>query len=274
MRRKQSMKSLTIGLFVFVLVFALLVSGGCGKTNGKDAEVSAVTPTTEATTPTTEVMAPTAEVKITGGTEMNNEKEFGKLTFGGRASVRLDLNDGRVIYIDPYAGGKEFYKEPADLVLVTHQHDDHNQVRLVTLKTGAEIIQCPKDITAGNSKTSRDIKITAVSAYNKNHIKTSSCGFVLEIDGYKLYHSGDTSYIEEMKQLEAMKINYALLCMDGYYNMGAEEAMKVAGIIKAKHIVPIHNSPSANYSQENSDAFTLNNKVAVKPGETISLLKD
>ena len=206
--------------------------------------------------------------------KVNSEKEFGKLTFGGRASVRLNLNDGTVIYIDPYAGGKEFYKEQADIVLVTHQHGDHNQVKLVTMKAGGEVIQCPKDIVAGTSKNSHNINITAVAAYNKNHEKSSSCGYVLDIDGYKLYHSGDTSNIEEMKQLESMNINYALLCIDGFYNMGPKEAMQVAEIIKAKHVVPIHSSPKDLYSQENVDAFTVNNKVVVEPGQSIFLLKD
>jgi len=220
----------------------------------------------------------TNDPAINGGVKedrkVNIEKEFGKLTFGGRASVRLDLNDGTVIYIDPFAGGEEFYKEPADIVLVTHQHGDHNQVKLVTMKAGGEIIQCPNDITAGIVKTSHNVKITAVPGYNKNHPKTDSCGYVLDIDGFKLYHSGDTSNIEEMKLLESMKINYALLCMDGFYNMGPKEALQVAEIIKAKHVVPIHTSPKDLYSQENVDAFTLDNKVVIKPGESIFLLKD
>ena len=206
--------------------------------------------------------------------KVNNEKEFGKLTFGGRASVRLSLNDGTVIYIDPYAGGKEFYQEPADIVLVTHQHDDHNQVNLVTMKAGGEVIQCPNDIVAGTSKISHNINISAVAGYNKNHEKSSSCGYVLDIDGYKLYHSGDTSNIEEMKQLESMKINYALICMDGYYNMGPKEAMLVAEVIKAKYVMPIHSSPKDSYSQKNVDAFMLDNKVVVEPGHSIFLLKD
>lgn len=70
-----------------------------------------------------------------------------------------------------------------------------------------------------------------------------------------------------------MGINYALLCIDGFYNMGPKKAMQVAEIIKAKRFVPIHSSPKDSYNQENVDACTLDNKVVLKPGESIFLLK-
>lgn len=47
-------------------------------------------------------------------------------------------NEGVVIYVDPYAG--EGYDMPADIVIVTHEHSDHNQVDLVTLKDDGVIL--------------------------------------------------------------------------------------------------------------------------------------
>jgi len=49
-----------------------------------------------------------------------------KLLFQGHGSYRLTADDGRVIYVDPYKG--KGYDAPADLILVTHQHYDHNQI--------------------------------------------------------------------------------------------------------------------------------------------------
>ena len=49
-----------------------------------------------------------------------------KLLFQGHGSYRLTANDGRIVYVDPYKG--KGYDAPADIILVTHQHSDHNQV--------------------------------------------------------------------------------------------------------------------------------------------------
>ena len=55
-----------------------------------------------------------------------------ELLYQGHGSYRIVSNEGVVIYVDPYAG--EGYDMPADIVIVTHEHSDHNQVDLVTLK--------------------------------------------------------------------------------------------------------------------------------------------
>jgi len=52
-----------------------------------------------------------------------------KLLYQGHGSYRITAADGRIIYIDPYAG--EGYDKPADILLVSHQHGDHNQTKLV-----------------------------------------------------------------------------------------------------------------------------------------------
>jgi len=52
------------------------------------------------------------------------------LLYQGHGSYRLTANDGRVIYVDPYAGGG--YDAPADVILVTHGHGDHNKIGLVS----------------------------------------------------------------------------------------------------------------------------------------------
>ena len=61
-----------------------------------------------------------------------------KLFYQGHGSFRLTSDDEAVIFIDPFIG--EGYDIPADLILITHQHPDHNQVDLITQKPGCEII--------------------------------------------------------------------------------------------------------------------------------------
>jgi L-ascorbate metabolism protein UlaG (beta-lactamase superfamily) len=196
------------------------------------------------------------------------------LTYLGHASVKIRTAEGKVIYIDPYAGSN--YADSADVVLITHQHSDHNQVSLVRRKatcvviTNAEAIQS----NAYKSFTIGGVKVDAVAAYNANHQKNACVGYVLEFDGIKLYHAGDTGVITEMADLAARNITYALLPMDGIYTMSPEEAIQAASLIKAQYYIPIHTMPPPDtYSDAIVARFSVTNKIIVRNGESIELMK-
>jgi L-ascorbate metabolism protein UlaG (beta-lactamase superfamily) len=191
------------------------------------------------------------------------------LHFIGRASVRIETKSGLIIYIDPYAGSASEYEKPADLVLVTHQHTDHNKVSLVTMKEDSLTIMCPYDIRSGDSIDFAGVKITAVDAYNDNHSRAQGCGFIIELNDLVVYHSGDTSLTEQMSKFHEYNIDYALLCIDGQFNMGPEEAMEVAELIVAENIIPIHSTASGSYSQLNLNKFISEKKIEMKPGDEI-----
>ena len=198
-------------------------------------------------------------------------ESLGSVTYMGRASVKIVLADQRVIYIDPYAGTSKDYADPADFVLVTHQHSDHNQIDLVTLKETGKMILAPLDARPGDVIKEKDLEFIAVDAFNSNHPKGSGVGYIIKAKGITLYHSGDTSYYKEMANLAQYSIDYAFLCMDGYYNMGPDEATRVAETIKPKHVIPMHTAKSGDYDQGNADSFKSNLKVSVLPGGTLQL---
>lgn len=212
-----------------------------------------------------------------GGKEMIKETTISaqssapELFFLGRASVRILLPSGKTLYIDPAEGAISGYQVPADYVLVTHQHSDHNNLDLFTLNEGAQILQCPQDIKAGDTATMGELEIRAVSAYNGNHSASGCCGYVITIGDLVIYHSGDTSMTDDMGDLSAYQIDYALLCMDGYYNMGPEEAKEVADLIKPRVVIPIHTSKSGLFDQANADSFSFEPKIILKPGESLKL---
>ncbi|HIX25283.1 MAG TPA: MBL fold metallo-hydrolase [Candidatus Lachnoclostridium avicola] len=193
-----------------------------------------------------------------------------ELLYQGHGSFRICTAEGAVIYVDPYAG--EGYDREADLVLVTHEHYDHNQVDLVHLKADGKIYRAAdflKDGTYG-SMTACGVEIRSVEAYNQNHPKDQCVGFLMKVDGKLLYLAGDTSETEEMKALAKEPIDYAFLPMDGIYNMDRKEAERCARIIGAAHTVPVHMKPGALFDEETAQAFQAEGKVVMKPGDTLT----
>jgi len=194
-----------------------------------------------------------------------------KLLFQGHGSFRITANDGAVIYIDPYAG--EGYDKPADIILVSHQHDDHNQVGMVAKKGGCVIITEVEALAGGkhNSFTIGDVGIEAVKAANVNHDPNMCVGYMLTVDGIKIYASCDTAKTDQMASFAERKLDYALLCCDGIYNMDLDEAAECAGLIGAKHNIPVHMKPGALFDKERAEAFNGPNKLIVQAGEEIEL---
>lgn len=194
------------------------------------------------------------------------------LKYMGHATFKIKTADGKVIYIDPY--GKNDYSDSADVVLITHSHDDHNQPGWVKKKPTCTIITWTQALVNGvyKSFTIGNIKIDAVPAYNSNHPKNSCVGYVIEFNGIKVYHAGDTGNITEMADLAKREITYALLPMDAIYTMTPEQATAAANTIKAKYSIPMHTMPPPDtYSSAIVARFTPANKLIVRPNETIAL---
>ncbi len=196
-----------------------------------------------------------------------------KLLYQGHGSARLTTDEGKVIYVDPYAG--EGYGAPADLILITHQHGDHNQVELIKSKNPGYAIITEREALKGGTYHAFDrgyIKIEAVEAANKNHDPSRCVGYILTLpNGVQIYFSGDTSRTDQMETFAARKLDYALLCCDGVYNMGLEEASECAELIAAKTSIPYHMKPGALFSREYAERFKAKSRRIVAAGEEIDL---
>ncbi|MGC8622670.1 MAG: MBL fold metallo-hydrolase [Candidatus Micrarchaeia archaeon] len=184
-------------------------------------------------------------------------KEISKKLFWiGHASFYLK-SGGYTIYIDPFRVSDKIAKtEKADLILVTHAHFDHfskEDIEKIS-KEGTKIIASTQTLeasdnvqiaTPGFKSSFHGIEIEAVPAYNIKserlsfHPKSNRwVGYVLEAEGERIYHAGDTDAIPEMKSLEG--IDYALLPIGGTYTMDVQEAIEAAGYINPKHVIPMH----------------------------------
>ena len=189
--------------------------------------------------------------------------------YQGHGSYRIVSNEGVVIYVDPYAG--EGYDMPADIVIVTHEHSDHNQVDLVTLKDDGVILRHGDLFVDGEYpiKKIKKVMIEGTPAENKNHTREECVGFIMTVDGITLYGAGDTNYYPEMESFN--DLDYALLPVDGIYNMSAQEASRCAHVIDSRYFIPIHTSPTKLYDEDIAKSFKSPHALYVKPGEMLKL---
>src|SRR2546426_985997 len=167
---------------------------------------------------------------------------------------------GKTIYVDPVGGKKPFDQlDRADLVLITDIHGDHlnpETVGLITTEKSAIVApkavadKLPKvksQITVmanGDKKEISGIQIEAIPMYNltpdrlKFHTKGRGNGYVLTIGGKRIYISGDTEDIPEMRQLK--NIDVAFVCMNLPYTMEVEKAATAVQEFKPKIVYPYH----------------------------------
>ena len=114
------------------------------------------------------------------------------LLYQGHGSLRMTTDGGKVIYIDPFAG--EGYDLPADLILVTHPHHDHNCIDLPAKNQGCVIWQS-FDAQKGDEYQTLNLdfaSVRAVEAYNHHHKKSECVGYIVTADGISIYFAGAT----------------------------------------------------------------------------------
>ena len=156
------------------------------------------------------------------------------------------------VYIDPYQI-KGWEHEPADVILVTHDHYDHfspDDIRKI-LKPDTVIVKPGKDerdlvanyriVAPGDKLEVKGVEIRVVPAYNIGklyHPKSAGyVGYIFTVEGVKYYHAGDTDFILAMEEI---RCDAAFLPVGGTYTMNAEEAAQAVAAIRPKIAVPIH----------------------------------
>lgn len=183
------------------------------------------------------------------------------LTAIKHASIEINY-DGREIEIDPVgeiAPETDYRQYPkADYVLITHEHNDHLDVRaveelekkgtvIVANQNSARILGKGEVMKNGDHlQLAPDIMLDAVPAYNitpghlQYHPKGRDNGYILTLDGLRIYIAGDTEDIEEMKNVK--NIDIAFLPTNQPFTMTPEQTAKVARIIHPKVLFPYHYS--------------------------------
>lgn len=175
------------------------------------------------------------------------------------SSIRIDYN-GKEIMIDPVTklGNKtiDYDAMPqADYIFVTHEHGDHfdmDALKKLT-KQGTQLVMnksCKQMYGEGQAMSNGqrleldDIQVEAVPAYNKTegrtqfHPKGRDNGYILTIDGLRIYIAGDTEDIPELADVK--DIDIAFLPCNQPYTMTPEQLVKAAQMVKPKVLFPYH----------------------------------
>jgi L-ascorbate metabolism protein UlaG (beta-lactamase superfamily) len=176
------------------------------------------------------------------------------------ATLALQWKD-RTIYVDPVGGAKSFQGLPKpDLILVTDIHGDHFSKDTLAEFAGLHTrLVCPAAVadqmtpdlrnsatilTNGQTGEFLGVKIEAIPMYNltterlKFHNKGRGNGYVVTLGGKRIYLSGDTEDIPEMRALK--DIDIAFVCMNLPYTMTVEQAAQAVRAFKPRIVYPYH----------------------------------
>jgi len=173
----------------------------------------------------------------------------------------LMLIGSKIVLIDPFLTGNpkaavtaESIKK-CDMVVVTHDHGDHiGDAYDICKRTGAVFVSFfeialvaeEKGITAeqmsvGGTIENSGIKVSMVPAFHSGGLGGTAVGVVVEMDGKKVYHAGDTGVSMEMQLTgELYEPDIAFLPIDGRFNMTPRLAAKAVELLKVPKAVPIH----------------------------------
>ena len=194
-----------------------------------------------------------------------------------------------VIYVDPVGDSASYSDLPApDLVLITHEHGDHYNAETLAALVGENttLIANPavygmlsddmkakaSAIANGESSEFNGMAIDAIPAYNITEGRTNfhpqgrDNGYVLSFDGFRVYVSGDTEDIPEMRALE--NIDLAFVCMNLPFTMDVEQAASAVAEFKPTYVYPYHYRGRDNGTQDPQEfASLVGDATEVKMGD-------
>lgn len=216
-----------------------------------------------------------------------------EITYLGHSAIKL--KGTKTVFIDPFlSGNPKAAISPekitaADVVIVTHHHGDHlGDAYAIAKKTGAVIVAmheivveasshgiATEGMNIGGTVDARGVKVHMVTALHSAE-KGNAAGVIVEIDGKKIYHAGDTGLTYDMRLIgEFFRPDLSFLPIGDRYTMGPASAAKAVEFIQSKKVIPIHYGTFPNVDtdpQEFKKRVGAKAEVIIlKPGETYRL---
>ncbi|HTY14183.1 MAG TPA: metal-dependent hydrolase [Methanoregulaceae archaeon] len=217
-----------------------------------------------------------------------------QLTWLGHSCV-LITGSSRVL-VDPFIGDGVPVREVPDIVAVTHGHADHVGETLHLAKKTVAINEIAKylkkqgipaeGMNIGGTIDVDGVRFTMTPAVHSAWLEPAApgycggaaAGYVITMDGKRIYHAGDTALFSDMKLIgQLYKPDVACLPIGGRFTMGPDEAMMAAQFVGAPLVIPIHYNTWPAIAVDPSSfrraiERTTDIKVAVlSPGESVEM---
>ena len=161
-----------------------------------------------------------------------------KIKWLGHASFMITSDTGTKIITDPYVTGGDLsygeIKESADIVTVSHDHSDHNNVAAVRGSPG---------VVRGTAKI-KGIEFKGIPTYHddaKGKLRGNNTILCFEVDGIRVCHLGDLGHqLSDTQVADLGRIDILLIPVGGYYTIDAKVAGQVCDRLKPKVVIPMH----------------------------------
>jgi L-ascorbate metabolism protein UlaG (beta-lactamase superfamily) len=223
------------------------------------------------------------------------------LTWLGHASFRLDTNDGKRIYVDPWLSGptcpdSEREPERADVIVVTHGHGDHaGDVIGLQKSLGCKVIGMvelmgwfgangiPEDALVGFNKGGTidvgGVQFTMTNAFHSSSAPDGTyagepAGIVVRAEGTSVYFAGDTCVFGDMQLIARLyHPQVAVLPIGDHYTMGPEQAALALELLGNPRCVPGHwgTFPLLTGTPDALAKLTKSQVDRIEPGDTVEL---
>jgi L-ascorbate metabolism protein UlaG (beta-lactamase superfamily) len=225
-----------------------------------------------------------------------------KLTYLGHSTFLVETKSHRLLF-DPFLTGNDLAAATAedigcDFIFLSHGHEDHTGDALaIAQRNGATIVANYEiaEYFAAKGATTHGMNPGGATHLPFGRVKltlahhTSSlnaglnpiymgvpCGIIVESDGQKLYHAGDTALFLDMQLIGRAGLDIALLPIGDNFTMGPEDALEALDFLKPKLAVPMHYNTWPPIAQD-PDAFAEQAKERghdvrpLKPGESLTI---
>lgn len=224
-----------------------------------------------------------------------------KVTWFGHATLLIEVNGTRLL-IDPFLSENpqatiKPEEAQANYILISHGHFDHVADALaVARRTGATMISnfeiCtwfnkqgyenthPQHIGGGFNYPFGRVKLTLALHGSTLPDGTSGgnpCGFLLYLEGKKIYHAADTGLFGDMRLIGEEGIDLAVLPIGDNFTMGPDDALRAVKLIQPRVVIPIHYNTWELIAQDPQawkqrvESETQARCVVLNPGESYTL---
>jgi L-ascorbate metabolism protein UlaG (beta-lactamase superfamily) len=221
------------------------------------------------------------------------------LTWLGHAGFRLDGASGKRVYIDPWLDNPKFPEnereiDRIDVLVLTHGHSDHSASVEDLAKQHSPAVVCMIEIgdwldgrgieahgmNKGGTVDLDGVRVTLTDARHSSSLPDGTyagepAGVVVELDGTRIYHAGDTCVFGDMQLIARIyEPDVAILPIGGYFTMDPREAAVALELLGVKRCVPCHYGTFPLLAGTPDELRKLAPGVEIiapEPGETVEL---